>query len=457
MRVRLWWQEILLATIAIFAVVITCLLIISSLRLHKTDLQWQLQKSEFLESNLSKMYMLARFVDQYKLYQEVLTHQDADEHEYAINSLFDTKPHIVWGDGSAQDIIDFLSLQIINGLRSASGKPPLANPIEAQNLATLEQAFFLERSHEYNESLRLLESLGESTKDARILGIIDLHKGFCQALSGEVEIARRSYERVITHHRDDDLGVTAALLLSHLEVILQERALLLRANLDDLTRARKMTTLWQCREVLSSFDPASVQSPQAKAEFLMLRARCLEETGDRSNAVLNYAKAISAAGNSDVARDANRRLYLLGSRIKDGARIQKAAIHMNEILNDSSLAHMQQIHVATQSSTHFIEVKTLENDAMQQVENVAQSMETPSKIPAKTKGEENTKPRTTPTVSKPSLEFPPIGSMVRVELQSGKSFIGHLLSEPSDNDVRIQAMIGVITVKRSEIISLVNQ
>lgn len=459
MKFRYWWQETSLAIIAIVAVLVTSVLIFSSLRLHMADMKWQMQKTEFLDGNMSKMFLLARFVDQYKLYQDSANRQEMDEHEFQMNLLFDSKPLASWGRMTVQDAIDYASLQIVNALRKATGKPPLADPEEVKALELMERAFRLERVREYGSALSIYNVLDAQITDTRLRGIADLHRGFCLALLGEAEKARARYEAVIANHRDNDLGVTATLLLRHLEVLLVERVAVLRSDLDDLTRARKMTALLQCREVLASFDPAQVKSPEARAEVLMLRARCEEELGERSKAVDNYTQAIKVVGATDLARDANRRLFILGSQVQDGGRIKAAAVRLNRGLKDAALGRMQKLDesIARSSTKEKVE-ETTAPQVLEQLEEIVSEL-----APEAPDAHVDTLPERKPVVkaavvAKPVKRiWPAAGTSVKVELQDGKTFVGRVLSEPKDAELQIQTMIGVIGFSADEIVSITPQ
>lgn len=460
MKFRHWWQETSLALLAVIAVTVSTLLILSSLRLHMAEMKWQLQKSEFLDGNMSKMFLLARFVDQYKLFQETVDRRTLDEREFQLNLLFDTRNSSAWKGMEIHNVIDFVSIQFVNGLRLVTQKAPLANLDEVRSLELLEQAFQLERIREYRDALGIYELLEVQVRDVRLQGIIRLHRGFCQALLGEVDLARASYERVIESHRDDDLGVTATLLLRHLETILQERVALLRSDIDQVTKARKMAALLQCKDVLESFDPDAIQNNEARTEVLMLRARCEEELGNKNSALEQYVRVIRTAGETEVARDANRRVFLLGSQTAQGERIREAAVRVNRRLQDPSFKRMQE----WESAAPRVEMdpRELEEEPspeiMVSLEETAKAFgldSAPSTTTAPHQALQQTKVKT--AVEAPRIMVPPSGTTVRVEMEGGKTFVGQVISEPGAEEIEIQTMIGVIGVSRKELVSITAQ
>lgn len=459
MKFRHWWQETSLALLAVIAVTVSTLLILSSLRLHMAEMKWQLQKAEFLEGNMSKMFLLARFVDQYKLFQETVDRRTLDEREFQLNLLFDSRNSSAWSAMEVRNVIDFVSIQFVNGLRILTQKAPLANLDEVRSLELLEQAFQLERIREYRDALGIYELLEVQVSDVRLQGIIRLHRGFCQALLGEVDLARASYERVIEAHRDNDLGVTATLLLRHLETILQERVALLRSDIDQVTKARKMAALLQCKDVLASFDPDAVQNMEARSEVLMLRARCEEELGNKDSALKQYVQVIRTAGETEVARDANRRVFLLGSQSAQGERIREAAMRVNRRLQDPSFKRMQEWESAAPrvEAEDFNEEET-SAEVLVSLEETAQEYgldSTPSTtiVPQQPLLPSNEKAKAV----EPRIAVPPSGTTVRVEMEGGKTFVGQVISEPGAEEIEIQTMIGVIGVSRKELVSITAQ
>lgn len=464
MRFRYWWQEFLLAGLAALSVLASGMLVISSLRLHMADMKWQLLKSEFLDGNMSKQYLVARFVDQYRLYQDKLSRREVDEREYRFNAIFRIDDQADWNLLNAQGRVDWISRQIINALRQSTGKMPLADQEEVQGFGWLERGFQLERTHDYAEALRYFDRLYRQSKDPRLLGIVELHQGFCLALLGNIPLARNHYESVIRKHSRDDLGVTATLLLRHLEILLQERELVAKAGLNDLERARKMTALLQCKEVLASFDPEKLESAAVRAEVLLLRAQCEEEVGDRNKAVENYSAAIRSAGPGPLAQDANRRLYMMGSQVEDGRQLRSLAHAMNATLQDESLQSMESMDSVLGPSippSHEPGVPTREQPSqgvLQTLQTTAQGISKTALVPMENPVEHNQKAVAEPVQSVPALPpLPEPGTKVQVSLQNGKTFVGRLLSTNAESSLRLQTMIGEIQIDPGQIESIIPQ
>ncbi|HSQ41176.1 MAG TPA: tetratricopeptide repeat protein [Fibrobacteraceae bacterium] len=440
--IRLWWQEILLAVASLLAVICSSVLVFSSFHLHLLDMQWQLKLDEYLEGDLAQAYLLSRFADQYNLYQGKLSARELDEREYRFQTLLD-KNQSNSIQVYPQNWTNRLGTYVINALRHATGKAHLASPEEMQSLVLLERAFQYERNRDYANALQTYAQVDSDVREnPRIMGLIGLHQGVSLAMLGSLDSARTAFHEVIQQHPSDDLGQTAKALLDYMEGLIQERAVVLKSGFDPLTRARKMSALLQCRELLSS--PERPTDSAGQMEMMMLRARCEEELGHVSAAVRDYGGVIRLAGQNELARDANRRLYVLGGRIREGRRLQKAAMQINQALQDSSLQTMQDL----QSSLPDAQPSLPKEVSLSANEETVRALEEEAQVIAQ-------RPIAIykPIPDHPLIRIPktPEGSQVTVKLYGGKTFIGRTLKECGKQELCLQTMIGVIHVPHREI------
>ena len=440
LRLKHWRHELLFGSLAICAVALSSALILSSLTLHLSELRWQLQKSEFLEGNLSRMYLVARFVDMHQLYRETIHAQDVDEREYRISTILDRSERVTWKRFTAPDLLERTSLMVVNGMRSVTGKPALANNDEVSVIEWLDLAFRWERGRDYRQALSVYERLTPTIQDRYILGMVKLHQGFCNALLGNVDDARHYYEEVVREQHDNDLGVTASLLLQHLETLLQDRLVLMNSGLSEAERAKKMPMLLQCAEVLKSISTANQPTHVSQAEVNVVRGQCHEEAGEREQALRDYMQAISIAGNGAVSRDANRRMFMIGNQVQDGGRVKAIAMRLNETLQDSTLGQMLMTdravvyQVGASPELRSPDSLTLDTLARQADEVIRKSQQVKQVV--------------APVPAKDPLSP---GAQVQLILNNGKAFSGVLLSAPDEPVVRIRTMIGVMGVDRKDV------
>jgi tetratricopeptide (TPR) repeat protein len=435
----------LLTPLAALIIGLTVVIAWSSLRMNLSEIAWQLQKQEFIEGNLTRMYLVARFVDQRKLYLEEIDRSSSDWNEFEISHLLDSRTENDFSDLKVVDILDRVSLNVVNTLRQTIGKPLLVEWIEMQSLDYLGMAFRLERIREYQKALDIYDKTAPMIHDPVLLGVLLLHKGYCLALLGEIPKAKDLYQRVIAQNRHNDQGVTASLLLQHLDQIVLEQKNLLNAELPELVRARKMPLLMQCNALLNSLKPEDQAGPAEQAEVLMVRGLCEEEIGNKGQALKNYLGAIKVAGNDSLARDANRRVYLMGTQITNGKRIEALAEQINQSLGDTMLVSMGRQNLATTKSLPQDAYSAVPIAVIRDLEISALSIIRDRK-PLET---------TTSSIKAPPPSFGPgLHSFVRVDLKNGKTFTGEVLSLPEEKVLRIRTMIGIIGVRRDEIISI---
>lgn len=433
----------LLAVCAFLLLSLTLVVAWASLRLNVGEVAWQLQKQEFIEGNLARMYLVARFVDQRKLYLDQIDRSTFDKNEFDISRLLGNNISQKWTNLKIRDALDHVSLVLVNALRQIAQKPPMANLDEIHSLEYLELAFRMERAREYQKALELYSLARPKIKDPLLMGVLMLHEGYCYTLLGNMEQARTLFLNVISTQKNNEQGVTASLLLQHLDQILADRVALNQSSLSPMEKARKAPMLIQCKELLHSLNASNI-NPREQASVYLVRGLCEEESGNKYNAMKNYLGAIEVAESKVTARDANRRLYIMGKQINDGGRIKTISQRFNESLRDSTLKKMDSI-----TDTKSSEAEILENPAVQipaqQLSEIAQEAD---RILEEQAMEQRNRMRNGDAKKSFSI---PIHSYAKVTLKNGKTFSGEVLSGPQEEILRLRTLIGIIGIRRSEI------
>jgi tetratricopeptide (TPR) repeat protein len=454
-----------LAVVAAIVVVLTMVIAWSSLRMNYSEIAWQLQKQEFVEGNLSRMYLLARFVDQRNLYQDVVDRSAVDRNEYEIGLLMDKSNPKDWSRLKATDFLDKVSLRIVNTLRYSIDKHPIAEPKEIQSLELLEYAFVMEQNKEYQKALNLYDEAFPIISDPSLMGMLLIHQGFSQAMLGNIAQAKKLYLHVIQLNSHNEQSVTAGILLQHLEQIVEERSVVQKSSLPPVEKARKMSQLMQCGDVLKTLKTSTQEKPSDQADILMIRGLCEEETGNKQQALNNYLGAIAVGGKNNVSKDANRRLFLMGSQIQNGARLESIAKEINKNLGDTLLESMHVSPVDTTkiklpirdtvipsspvvSEKFMAELKTKVEAIVE-----AQKIETIKAQPLLPKLVINPEPPLVKDV-KVAPKTPLQHSFIKVVLKNGKTFSGEILSTPDEDVMRIKTLIGVIGVRKADIYNM---
>lgn len=445
--------ELFTGIIALGTAVLMGLLILSSRSVMDAELQWHFERAALLDGNLNQVLLITKYEDQRRLFLEKATQQDVDASEYHLGQALQSEQPlfqaIQWGNPLEQ-----ISATGIDLIRRFTGKAPLPSQQDIENTQKLFDAFLLEHRHEYRSALTLYNDLYPRTSDIYLRGVIRLHQGFCTALLDEKSQARRYYEEVISVHNDDNLGLVAALLLQHMDSFEAEELRLSKASMPALKKARKMVQLLRCKDAIRILDTLQVASKDASEKYL-LEARCAEESGQQERAAQKYLKAIASDSSKVIARDANRRLFLLAQSASDTSGLQAISVQLNTLLQDSLVESFRtdsqnrpsksepakvSKEIATETATALESLKDSNTEvSVDTVPSVAIAITRPT-----TKSMANPKP--IPVQSKYAQ-----GQRTQVRLLNGKEFTGLILSTPSENILRIQTLIGVIGIPRDQI------
>ncbi|HSQ41466.1 MAG TPA: tetratricopeptide repeat protein [Fibrobacteraceae bacterium] len=416
------------------------LLVFSSIRIHFQEMEVLLQRGASMESGMGQMYLAAKFITQLRLYRKEISRKDADKMEWDLLSVpamppKETRPMV------ARNWLDGVNVHLINGMRILMGQKPLPSLSESPAILEMELAFWLERKKDYAQALTEYESVLSrySDLDLRTTSMVELHKGFCYAMLGRNPDARACFHNVLQKNARSDLGAVAALLMDFMDQIAMEST---RIQESGLARAEKLTDLFQCDEALKILKTLKMTDAKARSKALYLEGRCAEEQGNQMQAAKAYLKSIEESGASAQARDANRRLFLVGAQGKGNVKLQAVSAKLNETLKDSSLMRMSgDSSSALMLDTSFHD--TLSTESIEGAEQALKRSEEQKKVIRKEEDAELAK----------HLFFPQ-GEKRRITTQDGQIFSGEIISDPKEQIVRIRSMVGIIGIPRKDIRSV---
>jgi len=437
-------SQLRLPALSLMLVVAFASLTLSSLQIHLLEMQLLLQRDAYLEDGLGQTSMAAKFINQMKLYRQQISRAQADEQEHALGSIYYQNEKIQQDWVLAKNMLDAANIPVINFVRRMMGQTELPQGRDVQLYDRLDEAYALERAKEYDNALLVYgQILAERQElDSRQMSLIALHQGFCLAVLGDTTPARQKFREVMQNESRSNLGVTASILIAYLDAMVVESQ---RIREQGLTDARRLTDLLQCDAAASVLDHYQPVSNEEKAEVSFLRGRCLEERGLKDKAAMQYFRAVKVAKRSLIARDANRRLFMVGSQVTEGGRpLQVIARDLNKHLHDSTLMRMEQRPVENQerSRIHGVARLQLPLDTLGVIEREALVLFQDTVRPP---------PMPLPAEKK---KLPAQGSMVRLEVIGGKWISGELLSKPGEKLVRVRTMVGDIGVEIQDIRSM---
>lgn len=478
---------------SVFVVVVVAILIHSSVRMHYSELEWRFLRSGLLDGRVSSNHMIAKLTNQQRVYYDEIRQDEVDLSEHVIRQGMRTNASVLsQRAGQMTAFVERINRLFINGIRFLTGDTPLPTEQDLRALETLGSAFIMEFDNDFQKAILLYDDiLAEDINDTRLVDLVRLHRGFCFAMLGKFNAADMEYRKVIAGQRDNDLGVTATLLQQFSMTLEKERQAILKSSADALTRAAKMAQLGQCDITDSIINGIGGLTNDQEAQKNLIRGQCFEHRGKKKQASQAYLTAIAQGASLETAKNANRRLLMIGSQLEGEEKIEVQRISkvLNDVLKDSvfetivktapvepsssSLALVAQalssvsismdsfptslpvqgsssanmslpLQSAGLTSQWFENLAFLEKAARANaVSQYVSRVDTAAKVEA---------PKPVAVVAKPKVDLiAPFGTRVTLQTTQGKVFSGTVVSEPGAMLIRLRTMIGVVGIPRTQL------
>ncbi len=204
---------------------------------------------------------------------------------------------------------------VLNGIRFLLGKK-IINPVgENKLLHVLEVAYFWERIRRYPDAVAIYNDvLAMPALTPEMRAAVLLHKAFCHSMLSEYEIAKQIYERVINQYPDTESGILAWKLLDFIDAMQVKREEVKAEKLTNFDRAKQYYLLMDYRNSVKYYSRylENAGSVMKKAEGRYFKGRSHEELGEAEEAIAEYRRVIKMGSNKKWAREANRRMLMLG-------------------------------------------------------------------------------------------------------------------------------------------------
>ncbi len=221
----------------------------------------------------------------------------------------------------------------LNVIRVMLGKEIINLKEEDKILNVLEIGYFWERNRKYSEAIKVYDQvLTQMGILPEIKAAVMIHKAFCHSMLSEYEISKRTYEHVISVYPNTEAGVLAWKLLDFISSMEKQRAGLEMEKMSFFDKAHQFYLLMDYRnsiKYLSIFlQGKAPDSLVWESTFYMGRSH--EELGESEEAMAEYQKVIRGDKTRVWAKQANRRMLMMGEfyeqkkQISDEARRQLA-------------------------------------------------------------------------------------------------------------------------------------
>lgn len=230
---------------------------------------------------------------------------------------------------------------VVNGIRFVMGKPIL-NPTDDDKIyRILEIGYFWERNRKYTEAIDIYnEVLEKPDLREEIRAAVLIHQAFCYSMLSEYDKSRSVYEQVIRLYPTSEAGILAWRLLGFIESIEKERAQVAARTTSELERARQYYLLMDYRSAIRYLSLFLSRKPAAaqRVEATFFKGRAHEELGEVQEAVAEYNTVIADDPSVRWARQANRRLIMLGDFYETRRQVSAEARKRLEQYQDALFA-----------------------------------------------------------------------------------------------------------------------
>ncbi|MCB1307405.1 MAG: hypothetical protein KDK30_04465 [Leptospiraceae bacterium] len=350
---------------------VCCMQAIVSVKIY--ELRMRISQNRILNFELSSSVLRERFLDREFGDRENLTREARRNviESTILNEADDESLRPVW--------IDYVGLFVVNTVRWLSFKPALALIHDREVLLRLRFAFYMERKKRYQQAAGQYRKLARMGSDGnpQTAGFIDLHYGFCLAMAGEHNHAARRLQLVIKRYPGTHYAQTAAIILGLLEEHRRKSAVIADRDLTDLEKARLFYEQKMYRDALDYFN----RYEHLLDPDLQRKARSLEETGDIKAATDLYNRLVNQSDDSDIVRDSNRRLLMIGHFYGGGRELADESEARGRRIGDGST--MDTVRTTAQNSredyilTELKDIETIarENDIdLEELEDLRQEL-----------------------------------------------------------------------------------
>jgi TonB family protein len=205
---------------------------------------------------------------------------------------------------------------VLNAIRFILGKEFINPTEENKAIKVLEIGYFWERTRKYPEAIKIYDqALGMPELSNDVRSAVLIHKAFSHSMMSEYDKAKITYERVINMYPNTEAGIVSWKLLDFIESIEKKREEVKNTDLSNFERAKQYYLVMDYRNAIkfySIFLQGGEDDPFKGAEARYFKGRAHEELGESDEAVDEYRRAIRIDKTMQWAREANRRMLMLG-------------------------------------------------------------------------------------------------------------------------------------------------
>ncbi len=412
-----------------------------------------MQKSNREENSIDHMGLVMKYQTQKRLYESQIRQDDAD--------LIEMRAHAILAETGASrsvtmDRYRFLSgpsVFMINLFRSIISKGPIRYLTDDPANIFLGVAYYYERNNSFDGALRLYSrALKEERYNMPAIAGIILHQGYCYAIMGNYQVARKKYLAVIREHGDTQAASTAVILLRYLEGFRSEIDRILKKEKDSVEKANKLFTLIAYRDALAVLRRIEKNAaPADRPRIGYITGRCLEGLSEKEKAIDTYHDVVTNSPGSPYSALANRRIYLSGAMATNGAKVKDLASDNNRSLLDPILNKMAGLETRLRAAGKENENALFSRElAIEELHDPVLDLD---KVESLSRTERASHPEDKINIpGAPRAKKKPPAITYRIETTEGNIFIGSIRKETAELII-METMVGDATIPKSKVVS----
>jgi TonB family protein len=204
---------------------------------------------------------------------------------------------------------------VLDGIRLAMGKQLVKPKEENKILDVLEIGYFWERTRKYPDAIKIYDKvLTMPGVSPEVRSAVLIHKAFCHSMMSEYKTSKNIYERIIHQYPETEAGMLSWKLLDFITSMEEKRERVEKQRLTDFEQAKRYYMVMDYRNAIKYFSKAlgGKLSRKLGAEAHYFKGRAHEELGETEEATLEYRGVIRDGASRQWAREANRRMLMLG-------------------------------------------------------------------------------------------------------------------------------------------------
>ncbi len=231
---------------------------------------------------------------------------------------------------------------VLHGIRFTLGKEFINPKQENKIFKVLEIGYFWERNRKYRDAIDVYNEVLSMPKiELNLYAAVLMHKAFCLSMLSEYIKAKEVYENIINRYPDTEAGVLSWKLLGFLKSIEEKRTKVKKTSLSEFEKAKHYYLLMDYRNSIKYFSIFLQNNEKSKylVDARYFKGRSHEELGESEEAVNEYRYTIKIDKKRKWAREANRRMLMIGEfydykkKVTDEAKKQLAAYKDDAFIN----------------------------------------------------------------------------------------------------------------------------